>query len=395
MDFAFTPQEEAFRQDVRRWLQQTLTSAFWEEIGDEVLDGDHAWSPRFSKLLAQQGWLLIPWPKEYGGMGATPIQLLVFCEEIAYQRAPIGAHRRGVFYAAPSLMLFGTEENKREFLPQIARGEGYFCWGLSEPNAGSDLANVQTHAEEDGDDFVINGQKVWTSDAHRADYCWLLCRTDPNVPKHQGLSIIAVPMKTPGVRVRPLINIVSRHHFNEVFFDNVRVPKKNIVGQKNRGWYQIAASLDFERAGIGIMRPVGFQRTLDDLTLYIREHGWQGVSEHRRLLHRHSLAEAAIEIQALKLLLYRVTWLVSKGQVPNVEASMGKAFGDDLAKRLANLGMTALGLYGQLPHGTRWAPLRGFIEHYYLQTVSAGIAGGTSEVQRNVVAQRGLGLPRS
>jgi alkylation response protein AidB-like acyl-CoA dehydrogenase len=294
----------------------------------------------------------------------------------------MGADRVG-----PTIMLYGTDEQKQRFLPQIVRGEAIWCQGFSEPGAGSDLASLQTRAVQDGDDFIINGQKIWTSYAHFADWMILLARTDTDAPKHKGISYFLVDMKTPGITIRPLVDMLDRHQFNEVFFDNVRVPRSALLGELNRGWYVATATLDFERSGI--QRVIGSYRTYNLLLDYARD---AAVAGDRPV--RHKLAELKIEFEVGKLLAYRVAWMQSQNLVPNYEASVSKMYGSELAQRLANAGMQIMGLGGQLAPGSPHAPLRGAFESLYLNAAALTIAAGTSEIQRNIIAGRGLGLPR-
>jgi len=380
MDFSFSPEEESFRREVRAFLA--------EELRDRPAgDGRQNWEfyTSFLKKLAGRGWLTLAWPKEWGGLGASHMQQLVYNEEVAYHDATafyMGADRVG-----PTIMLYGTDEQKRRFLPPIVAGEAQWCQGFSEPGAGSDLASLQTRAVQDGDDFVINGQKIWTSFAHSADWMILLARTDPDAPKHKGISYFLVDMHTPGISVRPLVDMLSRHQFNEVFFDNVRVPREALLGELNRGWYVATATLDFERSGI--QRVIGSYRTYEQLLAYARE---ERVARHP--LVRHKLAELKIEFEVGKQLSYRVAWMQSRQLVPNYEASVSKMYGSELAQRLANAGMQIMGLGGQLAPGSGYAPLRGAFETLYLNAAALTIAAGTSEIQRGIIAGRGLGLPR-
>ncbi len=389
MEFTFSPQELAFRDEVRAFLDTELPAG-WEGSGDfeeeaGVEEADQLVAA-FQKKLAERKWLAMAWPSEYGGRDAGIMQQVIYNEEMAYRRAPVN-FSMGVAWVGPALMLYGTDEQKRRFLPPIARAEEVWCTLYSEPGAGSDLAALQTRATRDGDEYVINGQKIWTSGAHRSDWGWLAARTDPDAPKHKGISMFLLDMKTPGVTVRPLINMANSHGFNEVFFDNVRIPAANLVGQENRGWYQLAVSLDFERSSIA--GSAGAQRTLEDLYAYARE---QRAPLSPSL--RHRLAEMQIEIEVCRNLSYRVAAMQAKGMVPNYEASLVKIFSSELSQRLARTGIDLLGLYGQIERGSQWARLKGRMERAYLQSVSATIAGGTSEVNRSVVATRGLGLPR-
>lgn len=254
MQFEFTLEQEAFRGEVRAFLADTLTDAFWDYHVANELPG---WSPRFSREAADRGLLGIAWPTEYGGLGKDVVEQTIYMEEMAYAGAPQEHHRRAVQQVGPSIMLAGTEGQKQRYLPGIAAASISFAMGLSEPHAGSDLANVETTALHDGDEFVINGRKRFTSGAHFSDYLWTVVRTDPEAPKHRGISMMVVPLNAPGVEVRPLIDLQGRHHFNEVFLEDVRVPLDNLVGEENRGWYINAQTMDLERSGgahIGTLR---------------------------------------------------------------------------------------------------------------------------------------------
>ncbi len=378
MEFRFSAEDEAFRQEVRAFIRAELP---------KVREGES-----FTKKLAAKGWLTMSWPPEYGGQGAPHLRQLVYNEEMAYHRAPgqtMGADRVG-----PTLILFGTAEQKARFLPAIARDEATWCQGFSEPGSGSDLASLQTRALRDGDSWVINGQKIWTSNAQHADFMILLARTDPDAPKHRGITYFLVDMKLPGISVRPLVQMTGQAGFNEVFFDDVRVPADMVVGEVNRGWYVSAATLDFERSGIG--RVIGGLRTFEEVVAYAkaapaRDGG--GGSLYDRPATRLALADIALGFQVGRLMSYRVAWMQSRGLVPNYEASMAKTFGTELHQRMARVAFTTLGLRGQVMEGA-WAPLGGQVPMAVLQTVSLTIAAGTSEINRNIIATRGLGLPR-
>jgi 3-oxocholest-4-en-26-oyl-CoA dehydrogenase alpha subunit len=306
---------------------------------------------------------------------------------MAYHRAP-GGGGMGVAWVGPAVMLYGTQEQKDRFLPRITNGEDVWCTLYSEPGAGSDLAALQTRAVADGDDYVINGQKIWTSGAHHSNWGWLAARTDPDAPKHKGISTFVVPMDSPGVTVRPLINMAGQHGFNEVFFDNVRIPKENLVGELNRGWYQVAVALDFERSGIQAY--AGGRRTLEEIVAFAKDNRrfWED-NQSVRL----ALADRAIEVETGTLIAYRIPWMQSQGKIPNYEASMSKLYGSELGQRIARTGMQVIGQYGQLTDD-RVAPLAGRLATSYMTSVSGTIAAGTSEIQRGIIATRGLGLPR-
>jgi alkylation response protein AidB-like acyl-CoA dehydrogenase len=391
MQFRFTAEEEAFRTEVREFLKVELPPDWHDQYDTDTELGAEQQSEfgqRFNKKLAERRWLTLHWPEEYGGLKATIMQQMVYNEEMAYQGAPTGLNM-GVAWVGPSLMIYGTEEQKKRFLPAIASHDEIWCTLYSESEAGSDLASLQTRAVKDGDEWVINGQKIWTSGAHRSNWGWLAARTDPEAPKHKGISMFILPMDTPGITVRPLINMASMHGFSEVFFEDVRIPANYIVGQENNGWYQLAVALDFERSSVaGVARA---RRWWEDLVSFSKEHrSFVGA----RPEVRHRLAEIGLEIEAGQNLCYRVASLQQAGKIPNYEASIAKLYSSELGRRLAGSGMEMLGLYGQLHPRSKYAHLRGRIERYYQLSVAETIAGGTSEIMRNIIAMRGLGLPK-
>jgi alkylation response protein AidB-like acyl-CoA dehydrogenase len=396
MEFRFTPDEEAFRGEIRAFLKAELPPDWSqnEGTGGQLGEGgDARWEflHAFQKKLAAKGWLTLGWPQEYGGLGASHMQQVIYNEEMTYARAPtqlgVGPDRVG-----PTLLLYGTDEQKAQLIPGIANADEVWCQGFSEPGAGSDLASLQTRADADGDNFVINGSKIWTSLAHKADWCILLARTDQEAPKHKGISYFLLDMKTPGVQVRPLFDLTNRHTFNEVFFEDVRIPRTNLVGELNRGWYVAAATLDFERSGIN--RVVMGYRTLEELTAYARDARVNGHRLGDERAVRNKLSELAIEFTAGRMLAYRVASMQARGQIPNTEASMSKMYGSELQQRLAGAGMQIMGLAGQLEPGSRWAPLAGRLEQFYLFASALTVAAGTTEIQKGIIAGRGLGLPR-
>ena len=391
MEFVFTPEQEAFRQELRQFLDNELP-ADDAVVGEEDGSEDWEFSKQFQKKLAQRGWLVPQWPKEYGGADMGILDQLILQEEMAYRGAPQPG-LSGIRMLGPILMLYGTEEQKKQHLPGIASGDVIWCQGYSEPGSGSDLASLQTRATRDGDDYVINGQKIWTSNAHRADWIFLLARTDPDAPKHRGISFFVFPMTTPGIAVQPLINMAGIHGFNQTYYDNVRVPAKNLVGEENRGWYVGAALLDFERSNIS--GAATSKRSLEELTQYCRATTSVGTPLIGRQVVRNQLAELAIETEVGRLLSYQVASIQARGQIPNKEASMAKLYHSELAQRIAGAGVQLMGLYGQVrPESPRWSRLRGQFTMRYMTAVSGTIAAGTSEIQRNIIATRGLGLPR-
>lgn len=396
MDFHITEQAQVLQQEIREFLKKELPSG-WVGYGiGEEYGTDEGWAAarQMSKKLSAKGWLTMFWPKKYGGLEAPFTEHLIYLEEMNYHRVPgIDMGIGGVSWVASCLMLFGSEEQKKEHLPRIAQAEEFWCTGYSEPGAGSDLASLQCRAVEADDEYIINGQKIWTSAAHRAHYCWLAARTNPDVPRHKGISVFLVNMKTPGVTVRRLPNMLGHSSFNEVFFDEVRVPRSNLVGEKDRGWYYVAVGLDYERASlVGV--PARHKRMVDDLVQYANQTKRNGQVLSRDPIVKHKLTNIAIECEVCRLLCYKVAWMQSRGLAPDSESAMAKIMGSELGLRVARVGMELLGLYGQLRRDSEWACLGGLIQSSYLDSVGAAIAGGTPEINRNVVAIRGLGLPR-
>ena len=387
MNFEFSDDEISFRKELQSWLKEELK----DRPQDTDSDGEWAFGLEMRKKLADKGWLTMALPEEYGGQGVSHMMQVVFAEEMSYHRAP-GRDVFGTRMMAPTLMIHGTEEQKKEFLPPVSKGEVQWCQGYSEPESGSDLASLQTRAVEDGDDFIINGTKIWTSSAHRADHIMVLTRTDPDAPKHRGISFLLCDMNTPGLTVNPIINMAGDHGFNMVTFDNVMVPKKNLVGEQNRGWYAGATLLDFERSGVDYS--AGGRRVLEELTDYAKNSSQNGSLISNNPIMRNRLANLAIEVEVSRLISYNIAWMQGEGLVPNKESSMGKVVGTELQQHLSETGMQMLGLHGQLEPGSKYAPLDGRIEHMHLTNVSETIQAGTSEIQRNIIATRGLGLPR-
>ena len=395
MDFQFTPEQEALRQEVRDWLRKAIPSR-WTDMGVALWEeDDEIWAIArdFERKLAGKGWFAPGYPSKYGGIDATSIEQAILSEEKAYAGAPaMLSDVLAAGWVGPTILLFGTEEQKEKYVGGIGRGELVFCLGYSEPEAGSDLAAVQTLAVEDGDHYILNGQKIFTSLAHRADYCWLAARTDRDAPKHKGISMFIIDMKTPGIIVKPLINMLGFHEFNEVFLDNVRVPKENMVGEKNRGWYTLAAALNFERSVVYI--PAANRRFIEGLVSYAKKTPWDGGVLADNPLVRHKLAQMAVENEVCRLLCYRVVWMQTKGLIPAYETSASYLHTAELTRRLAQIGMEILGLYGQLDKSSEWAPMKGAVKSLCLGALGLGIGGGTNEIQRNLIARIGLGLPR-
>jgi alkylation response protein AidB-like acyl-CoA dehydrogenase len=394
MDFRDTGEEAAFRTEVRAFIEQEAPKPAKGVSGEEALVGNWERNQEWFKKLADRGWIAPAWPEEYGGAGLTNMQQFVLNEELAMARAPRPLHLIiGLGMAGPTIIVHGTDEQKQQYLPGILAGTDVWCQGYSEPGAGSDLASLQTRAVKDGDDYVLNGQKIWTTLAHMAKSMIMLARTDPDAPKHKGITYFIVDMKAPGVTVRPLMNMADTHEFNEVFFDNVRVPKENVIGEENRGWYTAVTTLDFERSAIG--SAVGMKQAVETIVDYARDHVDDNTSALKQNpMLRYELTDRVVETEVARMLSYRVASMQNRGLIPNYEASMLKLYNTELNQRIARTGMHILGLYGQLSRGEELAPNAGRNCYTYLRSVAYTIEGGTSEVQRNIVAQRGLGLPR-
>jgi alkylation response protein AidB-like acyl-CoA dehydrogenase len=383
VDFKLTPAHEAFREEIRGFLRSELPAERRSVREDGWVVG---FSRAFSEKLGKRGWLGLTWPREYGGQARSVLERLILTEELLRAGAPVAAHWLGDRQVGPSILRFGTTEQRREILPRITAGAIVFCVGLSEPNAGSDAAAVTTRAVEDGDGFVIRGQKIWTSFAHQADYCYLVARTDASGPKHKGISEFIVPMATPGITVRPLLDMTGEHHFNEVFFEDARVPRTALIGQKDRGWYQIAVQLDHERGGIE--RVLSNWPLLEDALAALR-----GSAVLQDPVMRDRLAGLRVDLEIARLMVYRIAWLADHGRVPNVEAAVAKSFGTELEQRIAEtvaglFQMSALGLAG-----TARAALGGRVARAQLYAPAYTIQGGTSNILRSIIAHRGLGLP--
>ncbi len=390
MDFKFTEEQEEFRQEVRGFLEEELRQGSFKPSCDAWIQG---YSPEFTKKVAQRGWIGLTWPKEFGGQGRSNIDRLVLTEEMLRYGAPAACHWIAERQIGRAIIAFGTEEQKRELLPKILRGEAYVGLGMSEPEAGSDLASLQTRAVEDGDDYIINGQKMWTSCARLMNYIYLVARTDPEAPKHRGISEFVIDASLPGITIKPTIDITGTEAWGEVFYDGVRVSKKYLIGQKNRGFYQILNQLDYERAGLE--RLMGNYPLFDAIIQFTKETKRKGKPLSQDILIRHKLAQLQIEFEIGRLLTYRVAMVMDEGRAPNWEAAMAKAYCTDFEQCLADTATKILGLYGQLVTESKWAPILGMAPDSYLGSKGYSLQGGTSEVLRNIVALRGLGLPES
>jgi len=398
MDFKFGEKEEKLRLEIREFVKKEFPPGWLSSLLEE--DGvDEIWEVALatSKKLAKKGWLTMSWPEEYGGKGASLWEQLVYAEEASYWGIPgVTMGVGGVDWVGPTIMAFGSEEQKKKHLPLIASGEpdGIWCTGYSEPNAGSDLVSMRTKAAREGDEYVINGQKIWTSAAHRSRWCWLAARTDfDNPKKHQGISLFVVDLKSEGITIRPLVNYAGYHIFNEVFFDDVRVPAANLVGKENKGWSQLMHALGFERGSIG-GRGYGFnKRLLDELIKYTKESG-----QFQQPEVRSKLADLAILLESQKLLAYETIWKMSKGAIPVYEPSRDKVLNDHIVEYMATVGTEILGVYSQLDplhKHSRWTKLKGYVEILYWLFPGLLFAGGTDEIELSIIGQFALKLPKS
>jgi alkylation response protein AidB-like acyl-CoA dehydrogenase len=399
MDWKDSADQAAFRAQVRGVIETKLPERYraghgeWERDRKSEDPTAQKAAIDWGKALAEYGWVAPHWPEEYGGAGLSPMEQFIFKQEMATSGAPaVGG--QGVSQLGPTLIVHGSEEQKKEHLPKILSGEVDWRQGYSEPGAGSDLASLQTRAIRDGDEYVINGQKIWTSLAHLADWLYVLVRTDPDAPKHRGISFLLVDKKTPGITVRPLIDMSNRHHFNETFFEDVRVPVQNRVGDENRGWYVGVTLLDFERSNI--TGAVATKRTLNRLLDYVRTEDGKAKSQlERNAPLRLEVADRFIETDVMFNFSFRIISMQNRGLIPNYEASVSKLFNSELNQRTARTGTKVFGLYSNIWNAKdERAPMESEFTNSYLSSVSSTIAAGTSEIQRNIIATRGLGLPR-
>jgi alkylation response protein AidB-like acyl-CoA dehydrogenase len=385
------PDEERFRDELRTWLVANAPVPWRgkssnEEDNRELVQYLRDWQ----RKVYDGGWAGLSWPREYGGRGASVMQQAIFNEELARAGAPPMINVIGLAMAGPTIIALGTEEQKKRYLPPILSGEEIWCQGFSEPNAGSDVASLTTKAIREGDDFIVNGQKIWTSYAHYSSWCLLLVRTDANGPKHKGITCLLLDMKSPGVMVRPLKQLTGEAGFNEVFFDNVRVPATQVLGQVDEGWKVAITILMNERANSGTGMYVTFRKIFDDLVQSTREtSGFRGRASDDPLT-RQDLAQTYIELEIFRLNANRALTRISKEGTPGPEGSILKLCYSETYQRMTQRAMQALGPYAQLVDydGGRWG-------YNYLRSRSSTIAAGTSEILRNIIAERVLGLPKS
>ena len=403
VDFRDTAEDAAWRAEVQRFVDEHLPGELREDAyfagslgglhrGPMSEAGRREAVARWREAVREHGWIAPAWPKAYGGADMKPMQQFIMREVLSEAQAPLVS----VPDVASTIMVHGSDELKQRYLPGFIDGKQQWCQGYSEPGSGSDLASVQTRAVRDGDDFVVNGQKIWTSGAATADMMFALVRTDPDAPKHRGITYLLLDMKTPGISVRPLGQMTGARQFNEVFFEDVHVPVGNAVGEINRGWYVGATHLDFERSSIG--NAVGFRLRLEKLFERVkaeRDADSGRTTIARMPAVRSALADRYIESDVARSFSNRIITLQNRGVIANYEASVQKLFSSELHQRLANTAVKALGLYAQIyDQEDPRVPDRALWGTYYLATVAETIGAGTSEIQRNVIATRGLGLPR-
>jgi alkylation response protein AidB-like acyl-CoA dehydrogenase len=394
MDFQYTPEQEAYRAKVRSWLEANQPAKAESSDADSMGGDDRQWKrlKEWHQRLYKGGWMGLTWPKEYGGQKATFIEQVIFQQELGRVGMPFGVNILGVIMSGPALMQWGTEEQKKRYLEPIISGEEIWCEGMSEPGAGSDLAAIQTRAVLDGDNFIVNGQKVWTTLAHRAHFCQLFVRTDPELPKHKGMSCLLVDMKAPGVVVKPLKQISGDAEFNEIFFDDVRVPKENLLGPVNMGWQVLVSTMMHERIGIGETLG-GSEQLLTMIVDLAKRNLVNGQPAYEDSSIRQQIAQFACEVAAKKYSGMRSLTKRLKGLPPSTEASISKMVSTELSQRMIKFTTRLLGEYALLEKRSAFAPEGDWLRRI-LASESMTIAGGTSAVQRNMIGERILGLPK-
>jgi alkylation response protein AidB-like acyl-CoA dehydrogenase len=397
LDFSLTPEQQSFREHVRAWLAANVPENWTRQVmagaavrRPETYELLRAWQ----RTLAEAGLVGLTWPKEYGGRGLSYVEELILHEEMALAKAPPILNVLGVGMAGPTIIAFGTEAQKQRYPRKILTCEEIWCQGYSEPNAGSDLAALQTRAVKDGEYWVVNGQKVWTSLAHVADWMMLLARTDPDAPRHKGITYFLLDMHSPGITVKPLRQITGDPEFNEVFLDNVRVHESQILGGLNNGWQVGLATLMYERLALGFGLQVNLRIALDGLIELARRMEKHGRVVTRDPLIRQKIAQLWIETECLKFTGARALTRLLRGEMPGPEASTGKMIWVSAHQRLQELALEIEGPYAQLTAGSRWAVENGLWQYSFLRSRANSIEGGTTEVQKNIIGERVLGLPK-
>jgi alkylation response protein AidB-like acyl-CoA dehydrogenase len=395
MDFSFTPDQEAFRTELHTWLAAHVPpQSGLRHLQPQASTEDLAFLKQWQRKVHDSGWTGISWPKEYGGRGASLVERMIFDQEMAAASAPALLNVLGLEIVGPTIIVHGSEEQKRAHLAHILSGEKIWSQGYSEPNSGSDLASLRTRAIAQGDYFVVTGQKVWTSLAFYADWCLLLVRTNPDAPKHLGLSCLLVDMKSPGITIKPLRTLTGDSEFNEVFFEEVKVPKHNLLGELDQGWRVIVTSLMFERQGLGFYFTFAQKRQYDDLVETARTTSRYGEPVMHDALTRQKLAQAYIDTELLKLNNYRALTRLLRGNPPGPEGSVPKLQWAEANQRLQELAVDIQSARGQLYQGDPSLIDDAYWQYGFLRARANSIEGGTSEIQRNIIAERVLGLPK-
>lgn len=390
MDLHFDVDAEAFRHEIRTWLEANVPGEPMPDDPDAAFQYRRVWQ----KKMYDAGWAGIHWPKTYGGRGATLIEQAIFSQEIARAQAPDMANELGLMIVGPTLMAHGTEAQKTRYIPPILSGDEIWCQGFSEPNSGSDLASLQTRAVSDGDDFIVHGQKIWTSMAQYADRCILLVRTDPEAPKHRGISYLLVDMHSPGVTVKPLRQMTGGAEFNEVFFDHVRVPKTQLIGNLNEGWRIAMTTLTHERGSASFGTQVNIRKRLDAIIALAKQVHCHGQPLSANPIWRQKLADAYIRVDLMRLNNYRTITSQLRGREPGPEASLEKLYWSETHQNMQEIGQELLGVHAQLSPASPYYPTSVDLRYLFLFSRAETIFSGTSEIQKNIIGERVLGLPR-
>ncbi len=390
MEFSFNEEQNKLRNEVQQFLKKELPTDwvgyYGTTIDDSVAHVDNGFEmfKQVARKMGERKWLSITWPEEYGGLASSNVTSLIFFEEVA-RRGSVGFSACGAKMFAPTLIMYGTPEQKEKYLKPIAEGKQYWCEGFSEPEAGSDLASLQTRATKDGDYYIINGQKTWTTFCIYSNFCAMIVRTDPESKRHRGLSFFMVDLKTPGITVNPINNLLDEPHFGEVFFDNVKVHKSDMLGPEGEGWKVAQSFLSFERVSIA---PISAVFTMaEKISDFLKAN-----PEFEKPGSKQMLASMVAEAEVGRLMSYQVAWMQDKGTATEWHAAMTRLYSTRLWRKYATESLNMLGLYGQLEDTDKRAPMKGFLEHQYLSALGATVAAGTSEIQKYVIAIRGLGL---
>jgi alkylation response protein AidB-like acyl-CoA dehydrogenase len=391
MDLTLSPSEEQFRDEVRGWLEENHPGP---EPEGEGLDAVVTFRREWQRKLHDAGWAGISWPEEFGGRGATLIEQAIFSQEMARADAPPPANILGLAMGGPVVIAHGTEEQKKRYLEPILSGEEIWCQGFSEPESGSDLASLKTKAVKDGDEWVVTGQKVWTTFAQYAKWCMLVARTDPDAPKHQGLTYFLLDMEQPGVQVRPLVQITGEGEFNELFFEEARIPDENVLGGVGNGWAVAITTLMNERAGLAFASVVGIKKALRNLAELASQTRLNGHTAADDSYYRQRIAQLYIEAETMRLNAYRGLTKTMEAGTPGPEGSLGKWQWADINQAITELALEIEGPYAALDRGAEHAVSGGAWQYLYLRSRANSIEGGTTDILKNIIAERVLGLPR-